>query len=465
MILAALASACADSATVNPVTRSCVIPQPVRTDWRLHAEGMQLRDALGRVVLLRGVNGGGRSKFAPYMPFDYPPGGFDAALARYMDRAKSWGIDAMRVPFTWAAVEPVEGADDQDFLRRYDALLDAAWARGIWTIVDFHQDVYAEAFCGDGFPAWTIPGQAPPPHHDCPTWGLAYFDDPKVVAAFDRFWADGSPVQAAYASMWDRMVARYADRPGVVGFELINEPASGSADVGTFSETTLTAFYTRMVSRIRAAATRALVFVDPLGLDGLRLQTRLMRPAGDGVVFAPHFYPLSRNPESVLGAMASWSAVGESWKVPVFVGEFGALNGGEQRSFIAAHFDAFDALELSGTEWEYSVAGEAWNGEAASIVAADGTELAVAGAIVRPFARAVAGSAISTSFDSATRTFTLDFSPAASGVTEVSLPSRLYAAGIDVRLTGACADDSHTGELLVEADPGATRVALHVTPR
>src|SRR5205823_2053948 len=133
-----------------------------------------------------GINAGGRSKNAQYHPFEYAEGGYDAALAQYMDRAASWGIDVLRVPFTWQAVEPVEGKDDEDFLKRYDALLDAAWKRGLWTILDFHQDVYAENFCGDGFPPWTLADPKIAPTENCGQWGLEYFGDAEVKGAFDR---------------------------------------------------------------------------------------------------------------------------------------------------------------------------------------------------------------------------------------------------------------------------------------
>jgi hypothetical protein len=43
----------------------------------LVADGTLIRDSLGRQVTLRGVNAGGRSKFAPYMPFDFDD--FDSA--------------------------------------------------------------------------------------------------------------------------------------------------------------------------------------------------------------------------------------------------------------------------------------------------------------------------------------------------------------------------------------------------
>ena len=473
VILAALSVAsCGHSSADAPKARACTLALPAPHDSRLHADGTKLRDALGRVVVLRGVDAGGRSKFAPFMPFDYAsPSGTDAfasALAAYMDRAASWGIDAMRVPFTWAAVEPLQGTYDEDFLKRYDALLDAAWARGISTVVDFHQDVYSEVFCGDGFPAWTVPDPKPAPHHDCPAWQLEYLQNKGVAAAFDRFWADASPVRAAFEQMWTMMVKRHKDRPGVVGFEPINEPGWGSEDIPTFEATTLSSFYAQEVATMRAAAPSSLVFVDPVGLDAFTITTGLVRPPGDGIVFAPHFYPLGTNPDNVAPGLQKWVDLATQWNVPTFVGEFGASHSPDTSAdYMAAHFAAFDALGISGTEWEYSVATEAWNGEAYGIVAADGTEYPVATAVIRPFARAVAGESIASSFDATSRAFALAYTPSAGAthVSEVSLPARAYPSGFDVALTGGCFDASQSNRILVQADDAATSVELHITSR
>ena len=123
MAAAALFSGCYSSSGTQ-LPHPCTLTPPSPPDWRLQADGTFLRDGLGRVVFLRGVDAGGRSKFAPYVPFDYPSGQYAAALDAYMDRAASWGIDAMRVPFTWAALEPTQGQDDADWLSRYQQLLD-----------------------------------------------------------------------------------------------------------------------------------------------------------------------------------------------------------------------------------------------------------------------------------------------------------------------------------------------------
>lgn len=456
----------------TPSATACSIEPPTKSDWRLRADGRHFRDALGRLVLLRGVNAGGRSKWAPYVGFDFPEGGYDAALAAYMDRAAAWGLNVLRVPFTWAAVEPTKGKDDETFLARYDAIIDAAWKRGIRVLIDFHQDVYAENFCGDGFPPWTLPDPSslPAPHHDCFDWGAAYLMNPQVKAAFDAFWADGSSVQKDYVALWTRLATRYKDRPGVIGFEPINEPNAGSAESGAFQKTTLTAFYTRMIASLRAIAPNTLVFFEPIGFDGGFASTKLEKPTGEGIVFAPHYYPLGRIEEDVVhNGLEKWSALATEWNVPVFIGEFGLAHadreGAEAYDDMTWHYDAFDDQLMSGTQWEYSVAADDWNLEGMSLVRPDGSEWKLASALVRPYARATAGKDVVTAYDAKARTFELTYTPDAGGVTEIALPTRLATQGTDVQLAGGCYDASHPGVVLVKSDAGAPKVQITIKLR
>jgi endoglycosylceramidase len=463
------ASASPSGPAPPPPFRACTIAPPATTDWRLSTSGTSFRDWSGRQVFLRGVAAGGRSKFTPYVPFDFAAGQYAKALAAYMDRAASWGINVLRVPFTWAALEPTMGQDDAAWLSLFDQLLDAAWARGMYTILDFHQDVYSEVYCGDGFPGWTV-SNPPAPHHDCPMWSNEYSTDADVRSAFDSFWAAGSPVQAEYLAAWDVMIARYKDKPGVLGFEPINEPGWGTAVPDTFSATTLTSFYAMIVSHMRSAAPQSLVFIDTNGEDGLALATRVERPPGDGVVFAPHFYPVNHDPSAVSGELKAWADTGASWKVPVFVGEFG-LNDTSSTAlpFIRAIFAGFDAQGLNGSEWEYSVSTDVWNSERFGLVAADGSENPVAKAIQRPFARAVAGTSVKQAWNAASSTFTLSYQASGgAGVTEVSLPSGAYPSGYDLTLAGACADTtSSPGRLLLreDVDGGTSSVSLRIAPK
>ena len=448
---AAVADAALDAAGPLPDAEQCDIAAPALASWHLTADGRVLRDALGRAVLLRGVNAGGRSKFSPFLPFAWTDGDdIDALAGAYMDRVAAWGFDAVRLVFTWEAFEPAPGEDDETHATRYLALIDAAWARGVRVIVDFHQDVYASIYCGDGFPLWTLPDEliAERPE-DCSGWFAGYVQDANVRAAFDRFWSNADGVQDAYAALWDRMVARAQDRPGVIGFEPINEPGWGTADMEDWERDVLTPFMATMATRIRAAAPDALVFVDATGLDALSGSTALDDPGGEGIVFAPHFYEVNTilfqryDPSAIVHtALAAWDAVGADWDVPVVLGEFGIshlIEGAED--YVRDHIDALDELGMGGLYWEYSLSGERWSAEDMALVDGDGTERPViVDALVRPYLRAAAGTVQATRWAPGARSFRATVGAEADGITEIALPDRTYPEGVAVRATGGCVD-------------------------
>jgi endoglycosylceramidase len=461
-IAAGALAACAGDDGRLPEARRCAIEAPA--PGGLAVAGTRIVDDAGRTVTLRGINAGGRSKFAPYAPFDFDD--YDAALAEYLDRAATWGIDVLRVPFSWNAAEPAPGVWDEAYLARYDALLDGAWARGLWTIVDFHQDVYAEPLCGDGFPSWTLPDPGPP-RRDCPDWFRRY-DEADVRAAFNAFWSDADGVQTAFKAMWTRMVDRHRDRPGVIGYEPINEPHPGSASPSGWAREVLTPFYSELAALIVERDPDALVFVGGTGLEGVLGSTSLARPAGDSIVFAPHSY----DPGALFGfgvdpdvepRLAGWAAVGRAWDVPVLIGEMGiVVTHPEAAIHLRRHLDAMDALGLHGTWWEYSQAVELWNFEDLSVVDADGRESAMVDELARPYPRALAGEVVEMAYDAAARRFALTYAPAGGAPSEVAVPPRWGA--VRVGAEGACVDE-RTGRLLVAADPDAPQVRIEVTPR
>ena len=50
------------------------------------------------------------------------------------------------------------------------------------------------------------------------------------------------------------------------------------------------------------------------------------------------------------------------------------------------------------------------------------------------------------------------------GVTDVSLPARVYPGGYVVTIAGACFDTSTAGHLLVQADGTSKAVSLTIAP-
>jgi len=460
-----------------PAARECDEPPPAGDGWRLVADGPLLRDDLGRIVVLRGMNTGGRSKFAPFLPFAFEDeADFDAQLGPYWDRMAAWGFSVARLVFTWEAVEPTEGAYDEVFLSRYDRMIDAAWARGIRVIVDFHQDVYAQMYCGDGFPEWTIPAELRQERpDDCSDWFNGYLTNDSVKGAFDRFWTNAEGLQDAYFAMWDMLAARWADRPGVIGFEAINEPGWGPGPIADWEEDVLTPFYAAFAERIHQIAPDALVFFDATGIDALSADTSLLDPGVPGIVFAPHHY----DPTTILeGAyeptdelarrLSYWADLGAEWDMPVLMGEFGVdVATGGVREFFRDHMAAFDTFGMSATAWEYSVTGDLWSAENMSIVEADGTERAPhVDGLVRPYLRAAAGTSPASEYDAENRIFSGSLVPDPGGWSEIALPDRIYPEGVRVGLRGGCAAvDDVARSVRIRADDDATQLQFELRPR
>ena len=124
------------------------------------------------------------------------------------------------------------------------------------------------------------------------------------------------------------MVARHGDRPGVVGFEIMNEPSGGTMPSADWEVEVLSPFYTEMAARIQGADPDALVFFDSTGLQSAIAHVSLPQPEGDNLVFAPHFYDFGalfggELSTDIAVGLGDWAAQGEEWNMPVLIGEFG----------------------------------------------------------------------------------------------------------------------------------------------
>jgi endoglycosylceramidase len=406
-----------------------------------------ITDPDGRVLVLRGLNVDQGAKGAK--PPDIGP-----ADARRI--ARDWGFGYVRLLMTWEAVMPVEGQVDAAFLDALAARVDLLWAEGIRVMLDMHQDVWARRFCCDGAPDWAVRDDGLPFELQS-QWFLNYFQ-PAVQRCFDHFWAadagEHPDLQRQFVAAWAAVATRFRDHPGVVGYDLFNEPHPGSdLDLGellgtpnpegphpAFDRDKLWAMYQRALDAIRAVDPDRWVFVEPRygapgnGLASYHPTLSDPRPGPARVAYAPHLYSLDyeqyqRYDPATDTAVADWererAAEIARQPMPLVLGEWGfdwTFPGAA--GYGQAVLDMADRLRAGWAYWSYGPGTWGlWN--------ADGTERPAADVIVRPYARAVAGRPVSWSFDPATRIFRLEFDDVAgvTGPTEIHVPARHYAGG------------------------------------
>ncbi|NUN16528.1 MAG: cellulase family glycosylhydrolase [Myxococcales bacterium] len=434
-----------------------------------------LRDIHGRDVVFRGINAGGRSKWSPFVPFMIEPNEdlvtFRRKARAYFSLLPYWGLDSVRLVFSWEAFEPKPLEIDEVYLDRYVAMIDSAWEHGVSVIVDIHQDIYSSPFCGDGFPPWTLPPQQQgPPQHDCRRWFMKYLFDADVRAAFDRFWSDETGVRTAFARMWTQLATRVGGHPGVLAFEILNEPGWGTNnDVEAFKATVLRQFYEEITDVLRKVEPDILVIYGGVGMDAVNPSAGHYPPARDNVMYGPHVYDAGLlaggawtggEPAEMLSSLSAFQM---STHIPVMIGEFGVTDkapGADK--WLELMMDGIDTHRFSATLWEYSHNEELWNHEDLSVVDADGTERIVLDTYVRPWLRAVSGKLPRFSWSTehgGTASWIAD-----GGVTEIVFPPRLFPSGpqqLRISGEGVCHTwDPQRPELRVTALPD-TLVTVH----
>jgi endoglycosylceramidase len=318
------------------------------------SEGVELRplsastdlkivDDRNREVLLRGANVNSLGEYwqgVPDQPSTLPVTGadWDAMAAR--------GLSAVRLIVSWSRLEPERGRIDTGYLDQVEAQVEAAAARGIYTIIDMHQDAYS-AFISTPDPATCPPGTQPAKGWDgAPRWatitdgastclrGGDRNSSPAVIAAWNHFYDNTDGIRDRFAATWGEVARRFAGRSEVAGYNLLNEPEVSRPGAE------LTPRYDKVVvdavNAIRAAEQGApfphLIIVEPAlpagnpsyGLvipDPVRIGVSPV-----GIVAGPHNYAESINNGlnlTIEGTNDLFLNVATGLGVPVWVGEYG----------------------------------------------------------------------------------------------------------------------------------------------
>ncbi|MEZ5381950.1 MAG: cellulase family glycosylhydrolase [Microthrixaceae bacterium] len=174
---------------------------------------------------------------------------------------------------------------------------------------------------------------------------------PAVQTAFTSFSDNRDGIRDAYAEMWGHMVRRLGDRPGFVGYDLMNEPFPAAADPDT--ETASTDFVLDVIDEIRAAEAEVGRQESPIFLEPMVLapspgnQVQIDRFTDRNLVYSPHVYPFGGiSAEAVFSAHSSTA---DDLGLPLWIGEY--YLGADTTEKIEKTADLLDVMDDQLANW------------------------------------------------------------------------------------------------------------------
>ena len=322
----------------------------------LKAEGAVLRDRTGAAVQLRGVNLGGWLEWQAWMcPMDSSktlrdgnPGhnGYDFEARKLLtqrfgavgaenllnvyqdawfgphdlDNIRSLGFNVVRLSIGYDTLLRDDGSWRPDAFTRMDWLVQQAWQRGLYTILDYH--------------AFLPPGA----------------DQNGGVTGY---WSNAVQ-KAETVRIWQRIAQHYRGQPAIAMFDLLNEPTNSQpTGEGALKPAVVCELYDELYRAIRA--------VDPdhvIAMEGMWDWRTLRDPAKSGyqnVVYSFHWYnwggktTADRN-RATDNDLRGVAALNQTWHVPAFIGEFNHF--GDKAAWKYA-LEKYDEQRLSWTLWTY----------------------------------------------------------------------------------------------------------------
>jgi endoglycosylceramidase len=487
LLLMLLAGVTAGTAAATPVTP-------------LGHAGRWITDGHGRVVILRGWNM--VYKVRSYRPED---AGFGDDDARFLAEN---GFNTVRLGVIYKGLEPTPGLYEDPYLESIARTESILASHGIFSLLDFHQDMYNERFQGEGFPDWAVVGDAATlPAEPRAGFPANYLEMPALNRAYDHFWlndlaADGRALQDAYAAAWRHVAGRFRDNPHVLGYNLFNEPWPGSqypsctSNVGcpVFDQQFLQPFSERVIAAIRQADPNTLAWYAPLLTFDFGADTSHGDTGDAHAGFAYNMYCLAELGNAV-------GDLGPSTGPGCDAGYGLTLDNAEQQSLetgdalLMTEFAATDDLEIikrvveladermiGWQQWHYCGCDDPTTtgpgvqslvGDASQPPTGENVNVEKLRVSSRPYPQAVAGTPQSFGFDYDTKEFHLDYSTAradgsgnfpAGSQTEVFVPRLHYPDGYAVDVQGAQVTSAPGASVLTLESCGTGPVTVGVRP-
>ena len=467
----------------------------------LHVADGAIVDETGRQWLFRGVN----AKYEHLFDVTFDDGrtrneGLPEFAFWDAPETARLGYDFVRLAINWSGLEPEEGTFSQPFLDLLDQVVEAYAEAGVYVLIDFHQDAYSKEIGEDGAPYWAIL-PAPPQRLGGPLWAEGGLQCPcgdlgarrssqVTLDAFTSLFTNREGLRDRFVPAWQKVAARYADRPAIAGFEAMNEPVAFHVGDG-FQP--LDDFHVAMAAALRQVDPRHSYYLEPdSGWFFLTCQAKARpQPFPDGnVVFAPHGYigncatipqNLSTYEDLVAGAAGVFDgivATAASYGAAAVMDEYYLQMGGD------GMFDFMDAFLHLADQRNVGMAHWFWRGVAGNdnpTCAGSGTVYCRLGDgtwalmktgeehLSRPYPVAVPGRLTANDFDRSTGVLSFAFRAAGGEAAPlVYLPQHRFPAGADIAVDAVAVDTTVQPATLRAALPWDGSAGVHqvvVTPR
>ena len=280
-----------------------------------------INDENNNQVFFKGVNA--VVKGSPYHPkitnFDYEL----SLVDKDFQILYNMGVNLIRLGTMWSGFEPEKGKFNATYINNLKTIIRNGKKYDTFFILDMHQDVLSEAFCGEGLPLWTINTNTLlkfpiplstisydtinkiPSKKDCSKkkWPAYYIS--KAVSKNSQDLYNGR-LLPYIRRFWSKVAQEFSNETNVIGYELINEPWPGDIYTNPLrlipeyaNRFNLQEFYKKLSQSIRIYDNNTLIFFAPITWSNDNLG--FTESPDEKCVLAYHWYtPPQKKKESEL---------------------------------------------------------------------------------------------------------------------------------------------------------------------
>ncbi len=289
---------------------------------------------------------------------DKAHGCWSSPPANTYDNLQRWGFTVVRLPVSWANLEPIAPTSGKqgtavrhynaDYLATVDREVNQLARRGIYVVISMHQVGWSPAFRFERYDGRMVHGAG------LPGWLYPDAGESDIGSAKRAFFENRDNIQQGMVEAWRHLAQHFSGHPHVIAADLINEPNLKSGygkhknDFGP--PVPLDGFYRKLAQAIREVNPQLrIVFEDSPS-------TPVNGPPVLDAVYSFHLYNPNWKPKGEQ-TLAKHVARARQWKVPLWIGEFHAIGpSGKEKGFPESLADTrqmLRACEQTETGWAY----------------------------------------------------------------------------------------------------------------